>query len=253
MRKLAGTTWGADLNLLNRVYQGAIRPHLEYGSSAWSTAAKSHQQKLDRVQNQALRIITGAMRSTPIDKMEHLTGIVPLSKRRDSKLMIQATKFKSLPQHPMNKRMNDYPCNKLKRTSFQKQSKSLLRQHKGQLPDKIHQVNTVSCIPPWERQLDNVKICTGVQHLTPGEEHSEPYKRALTLAMIDEQYPEISWTQVYTDGSARNAVENGGAGIHIMDPSGYREEAHFHTGKHCTNYAAEVEAPERRTAYMLSS
>ena len=85
-------------------------------------------------------------------------------------------------------------------------------------------------------------ICTGIQHLTPGEEHSEPYKRALTLAMIDEQYPDTSWTQVYTDGSATNAVENGRTGIYIMDPSGYREEAHFPRGKHCTNYAAEVEA-----------
>ncbi|XP_041375231.1 uncharacterized protein LOC121388082 [Gigantopelta aegis] len=27
-----------------------------------------------------------------------------------------------------------------------------------------------------------------------------------------------------------------------MDPNGYREEAHLSTGKHCTNYAAEVEA-----------
>ncbi|XP_041350841.1 uncharacterized protein LOC121369832 [Gigantopelta aegis] len=60
--------------------------------------------------------------------------------------------------------------------------------------------------------------------------------------MIDELYPKTSWTQVYTDGSATNAVENGGAGIYIMDPSGYREEAPFPTGKHCTNYAAEVEA-----------
>ena len=60
--------------------------------------------------------------------------------------------------------------------------------------------------------------------------------------MIDEQYPDTSWTQVYTDGSATNAVENGGAGVYIMDPNGYREEAHFPTGKHCANYAAEVEA-----------
>ncbi|XP_041369488.1 uncharacterized protein LOC121383481 [Gigantopelta aegis] len=48
--------------------------------------------------------------------------------------------------------------------------------------------------------------------------------------------------KIYTDGSATNAVENGWAGIYIMDPSDYREEAHFPTGKHCTNYAAEVEA-----------
>ena len=89
-----------------------------------------HQQKLDRVHKQALRIITVAMRSTPIEKMEYVVDIVPLNKRRDSRLMIQATKFKYLLQHPMNKRMNDYPCKRHKRTSFYKQSKSLLRQHK---------------------------------------------------------------------------------------------------------------------------
>ncbi|XP_041369746.1 ribonuclease H-like [Gigantopelta aegis] len=62
--------------------------------------------------------------------------------------------------------------------------------------------------------------------------------------MIDAQYPEPSWTQAYTDGSATNAAENRGAGIYmyIMDRSGYREEAHFHTEKHCTNYDAELQA-----------
>ncbi|KAK7110705.1 hypothetical protein V1264_014535 [Littorina saxatilis] len=63
MRKLAGTTWGANENILKRVYEGAVRPHLEYGSPAWSTAAKSQLQGLDKVQNQALRVITGAMSS----------------------------------------------------------------------------------------------------------------------------------------------------------------------------------------------
>nr|KAG5706308.1 hypothetical protein BaRGS_026090 [Batillaria attramentaria] len=37
MKKLAGTTWGANSNILQRVYTGTVRPNLEYGSSAWAT------------------------------------------------------------------------------------------------------------------------------------------------------------------------------------------------------------------------
>ena len=66
LRKLSGTTWGANHKILKAVYQGSIRPHLEYSSTAWSTAAKANLNNLDKVQNQALRIMTGAMKSTPI-------------------------------------------------------------------------------------------------------------------------------------------------------------------------------------------
>ena len=59
MRKLAGTKWGANEKILKSVYQGNVRPHLEYGSSSWMAAVMTHHQTLDKVQNQALRIITG--------------------------------------------------------------------------------------------------------------------------------------------------------------------------------------------------
>ena len=52
MKKLAGTHWGANSKT---VYTGAVRPTLEYGASAWATAAKTHTNKLDRVQNIGLR------------------------------------------------------------------------------------------------------------------------------------------------------------------------------------------------------
>ena len=55
MRKLAGSTWGADERSLRTVYEDAIRPHLEYGAADWSSASKSTLQSVDKVQNQALR------------------------------------------------------------------------------------------------------------------------------------------------------------------------------------------------------
>ena len=40
------------------------------------------------------------MRSIPVEKMEAIFGIPPLSKRRDCKLMVQATKFSAMPHTP---------------------------------------------------------------------------------------------------------------------------------------------------------
>ena len=104
MRKLAGTQWGANEKILKNVYQGTIPPHLEYGSSAWMTATKTHHQTLDRVQNQALCIITGGLRSTPIQKMEQITGIQPLGKRRESKAMIYTSCKIKDPGKPSNEK-----------------------------------------------------------------------------------------------------------------------------------------------------
>ena len=88
MRKLAGTTWGSNEQILKTVYEGSVRPVLEYSSTAWSTTAKTNQHSLDKIQNQALRIITGAMKYTPIIFMEQIT----------------AEKYKCLPDHPIKEK-----------------------------------------------------------------------------------------------------------------------------------------------------
>ena len=60
--------------------------------------------------------------------------------------------------------------------------------------------------------------------------------------MIEERYPQEAWTQVYTDGSATNAINNGGAGVFVRSPDGITRSEAIPTGMNCTNYRAEVEA-----------
>ena len=67
---MSGTHWSANSKILKTVYMGAVRPSLEYGASAWATAAKTHTNKLDKVQNIGLRTTLGAMKTTPIAEME---------------------------------------------------------------------------------------------------------------------------------------------------------------------------------------
>ena len=78
---------------------GNCKTYLEKScsSTVWSTSAKTNLKALDRVQNQALRIITGAMKSTPIREMEKVTGIQPLCQRREGKILMLTEKYKLLP------------------------------------------------------------------------------------------------------------------------------------------------------------
>ena len=90
MKKLSGTTWGADEGVLKKLYVGYNRPVMEYGMTASATSSKSNFNKLTQVQNQALRIITGCIKSTPIKAMETLTGLQSLDDKRDTKVIKQA-------------------------------------------------------------------------------------------------------------------------------------------------------------------
>ena len=45
MKKLSGSSWGADYRIQKRLYTGRVRPVLEYGICAWGMAAKSNFNK----------------------------------------------------------------------------------------------------------------------------------------------------------------------------------------------------------------
>ncbi|KAK7095492.1 hypothetical protein V1264_006890 [Littorina saxatilis] len=178
MRKLAGSQWGANEKILKTVYQGTVRPHLEYGSSSWMTAAKTHLQTLEIVQNQAMRIITGAMKTTPIDKMQQVTGIPPLSKRRECKAMVQDIKYQCIPDHQMNARIKQLSSGRLKRSSYATETRALKREHQAKMPELVHPSHFSLEEPPWKNNLENVSIQTTVPHLTTKDEQSDVQKKA---------------------------------------------------------------------------
>ncbi|KAK7096617.1 hypothetical protein V1264_005893 [Littorina saxatilis] len=59
--------------------------------------------------------------------------------------------------------------------------------------------------------------------------------------MIADQYPCESWIHVYTDGSATDAVANGGAGVYASFPEGHTTTTKIPTGKRCSNYSGEIQ------------
>ena len=239
MKKLAGTKWGANANILKQVYSGSVRPQLEYGATSWGTAAKTNTNKLNKVQNASLRIITGAMKTTPITEMEKTAKIQPLDDRRKEKVLIQGEKMKRLPSHPLHKKLGEHTKSRLKRSSPNHCVKVLQKKYENTLPQKE---NAEKLIDFEEWNVDETTVKTSIPGIGPKETHSEAELKNLALEHLNSNYPVDIWTHAYTDGSAEDAVKNGGGGVYIKFSNGNTESKSFSTGKNSTNYRAEAKA-----------
>jgi hypothetical protein len=84
---------------LNATYKAYIKPALQYGCVALISATPAILNKLEVIQNQALRLITGAMKSTPLASMQVLTRNNPLKIEREKMALILYEKLARLPHN----------------------------------------------------------------------------------------------------------------------------------------------------------
>ena len=78
LKRLTGTLWGCDRSTLNITYKTFIPPLITYCCEPPRTASDEVLKKLEFLQNQSLRLVTGAVKSTAIDAMLLLTNSKPL-------------------------------------------------------------------------------------------------------------------------------------------------------------------------------
>jgi hypothetical protein len=77
LRSLGGTKFGKDKETLAPTYKQFIRTVLAYASPAWALAlSNSNIQKLQTLQNKALRTVTGCTQRTPIEHLHAETKIL---------------------------------------------------------------------------------------------------------------------------------------------------------------------------------
>ena len=125
MKKLAGTKWGANMKTLTRVYTATVRSHMEYTSNAWSSAARTNLDQLIKTQNAGLRIITGGMKTTPMDSRLAVIrgkerGKTPALKWKDEEASFTPITFQVWGSHQ----------NRLKRQSPNQLVKAFQQKHK---------------------------------------------------------------------------------------------------------------------------
>lgn len=82
LRSLSGVWWGSHPYSQKLLYNAIIRSHFDYGSFLLNLCNKSGQDKMFKIQSKCLRIILGAMKSSPINAMQVECGEPPLNLRR---------------------------------------------------------------------------------------------------------------------------------------------------------------------------
>ena len=100
LRALSATQWGGDRKTLLLLYKSLVRSVLEYNSCIFTHIAPSNQIRLETVQNTALRIVTGAFRTTPINSLLTEVNIPTLAMRSETALFKYYFKTRSEQNHP---------------------------------------------------------------------------------------------------------------------------------------------------------
>ena len=101
MKCITGKEWGSDRHTLLQLYKSIIRPILDYNCFLFDTIAPPNKiKKLQTIQNEALRIATGALRTSNTYNLHIETNIPLLSQRRKYQLLRFYAKASTRPNDP---------------------------------------------------------------------------------------------------------------------------------------------------------
>ncbi|GFX06656.1 probable RNA-directed DNA polymerase from transposon X-element [Trichonephila clavipes] len=210
---------GADRTSLLRVYQAIVLSRTDYGCVAYGSACNSTLQKLDPVHHMALRICSGAFRTSPVQSLYVNCHQLNLDLRRRKLFLAFYFKILSVPSHPLQ---NVYMSTSMKRLYDARPSNirpfmDRMKLHISELdlPNVRIQQRNLFLFQPWNTPR--------FLYINPFATYSKstvaPVVFQRVFAYHRSQYSRYS--AIYTDGSKR--ADYVGCGVVIEDiMHGYR-------------------------------
>ena len=199
LKVVSNMNWGADRDVLLRLYRSLIRSKLDYGCIVYGSARPSYIKALDTIHNQGIRICLGAFRTSPMESL-YVEADEPSLYRRREKLALQyAIKLKSLPQNPTY----EVTFNPQYVDLFENKPKAIppfgirIQRLSAQLDADINCIaeTKLSDVPPWEFQKPkmNYDMHSGKKRDT------DPFDYQVSFHDIQAKYHDHDF--IYTDGS----------------------------------------------------
>ncbi|GFV00312.1 putative RNA-directed DNA polymerase from transposon X-element [Trichonephila clavipes] len=159
LKVLSNTLWGADRVPLLRIYQALILSRLDYGCVVNGSARASVLRRLDTIHHSALRIISGAFRTSPVTSLYVVCHQPPLELRRRQLSANYFIRAMSVPAHPLKPfslatgltRLYDTRSFNIK--PFPERAKAILND--AHLSSTNIQENNILAFPSWDIQIFN--------------------------------------------------------------------------------------------------
>ena len=233
-KHLTTHSWGADRKSLLRLYTMLLKPKLEYGSEVYTSAAPSTLSKLDTIPNTAIRIATGAFKSSPIASLHTDSGILPIQYCRELKHLTYFMRLCVNDSHPMHLADADVDDDIHERCSLGRASSYL---QKYQMQDITIQIESQLSVPPWT--INNIHQCNHMRQFKKSD-----YTSAQLANLFNEHINSHSRSMhIFTDGSK---TDNGTA-CAIIAPNSTQQ---LRLPAICSNYTAELMAIKTAVQYI---
>ena len=231
LKAVSAKEWGADKTTLLRLYWAVVRSKIEYGSVLYQVGKSSSLKKLDSVHNEALRLCTGAFKSSPIQSIQIEAEDTPLYIRRRELSLRHYTRTISL-SHLKNATTTDETLDQLYyETNNAKQPLGV--KMRSYINTNMEDLDITEVpekkLPPWN--YDCIQTCTaGVKYSKSANQMLQKYF-FLEHLEIHHQGHNI----IYTDGS-KDPSGVGFSLIHISD------QIRGSLPKHTSIFSAELTA-----------
>ncbi|GBM11640.1 hypothetical protein AVEN_102757-1, partial [Araneus ventricosus] len=100
LKVISNTSWGASRTSLLRVYRASILSKIDYGCVIYGSARQSVLKRLDPIHHSALRLCSGAFRTSPVESLYVECCEPSLDHRRRILTLHYYFQILSLPGHP---------------------------------------------------------------------------------------------------------------------------------------------------------
>ena len=245
---VANTKWGWRKEHLMKVYKAHVESVVHYAGFAWQpNTPKTCIDRLSRLQNKAIRLVTGQLRSSPKESIRAEAGVPSLEtqiKRNAVKAMEKGIRLPA--DHPRRIAYDSAIPTRNMRGSW----RSMADKERALLPDMMRKAKPLLYFnsPPW---LSTTNLMVHSELAGIKRSDAEEFKRRTTMERIKLL---DAGTIIYTDGSASEGLYNGGSALVVTDgdpevPTIITKIARKGSPVTCS-YEEEMDAVEAATAWV---
>ncbi|GFV16528.1 uncharacterized protein LOC103524116 [Trichonephila clavipes] len=208
LKRLTGVKWGCNRDTLNRTYKTYIQPVLNYCNEVLISASENVRKLLDTFHNQALRIITGGIKNTPVLAMQLLCDLQPFTNIIEKNAAIL---FNRLIRLPNNSFWRDYDSDGGRNLKTQKGFIQCVRENIQYKVINDVPFELLSFANPLDYTILDIRLDLVLnvrkRDLSPTALH------AVALETINIRFPPEEWFHIYTDGSLLDFAQGAGIGV----------------------------------------
>jgi len=236
LRCMAGKDWGNSVETQRTVYLQLTRSTIEFSAPSWSSwASDTNIKRLQVLQNQAMRAITGQYKTCPIDFLHCETKLVPLKLRFQQLDDITWDRYARLPTEDSRSKLLHHhapPKNLVTRHGWRNLTAKRMADW------TIPRETATPPLAPWFR-LENITV-----ERAAVEKKKEAYSQDELYDLAMQKIRSVDCAvHIYTDGSTNTNQEGGGAGVYAEDDEGnVMLRKAFPAGALSSSYSAEAVA-----------